>query len=360
MFNKLFHILYDTIIITIIKKPHKIHIFTEFSQKNKVKKSYEKEFILNDSYKPHLLTNYLKDFFNESPYCYISLLDTATEQGAIPTCKKQKMEEFQNLVTSKYLCINDTWACYTSKPELEKQLKLLHDDLKVDFIFSPFLILSNFFKDKISGPIALYAFLQEESVTIAVFQNSTLLFGDYIDLNTLVEDELLLDNINETENTKTEDEIDIDAINLDDIDIDDDFGDLDSFGDEIADLDTLDDINSLESEETLEQQLDDNLEELNNQDDQKEENEQNKDKKEEKITMDFQFFSIIQKALGYYYHSDQYQSDFVENIYIADAAGVTREFKKYIEDEMFLNVFIRTIEVELELISLTKKELENL
>jgi len=358
LLSKLFHVLYDTIIITIIKKPHKIYIYTEFFHKEKIKKSYEKEFILNDSYKPYLLKNYLKDFFNESPYCYISLLDTSSEQGAIPTCKKQEMEIFQNLVTSKYICIDNKWACYTSKPELEKQIKLINDEMRVDFVFSPFLILSHFFTDKISGSIALYAFLQEESVTVAVFQNSQLLFGEYIDLNTLVEDELLLDNINENE--KTEEAIDIDAIDLDDIDIDDDFGDLDSFDDEIADLDTLDDINSLESEETLEQQLDDNLEELNNEDNQIESADQNEEKKEEKLTMDFQFFSIIQKALGYYYHSDQYKSDFVENIYVADGAGVTREFKKYIEDEMFLNVYIRTIEVELELIGLTKKELESL
>jgi len=360
LLDKLFHILYDTIIITIIKKPHQIYIFTEFFYKGKSKKSYEKEFILNDSYKPYLLENYLKDFFNESPYCYISLLDTTTEQGAIPTCKKQEMEKFHNLVTSKYICIDDKWACYTSKLELEKQKKLTGEEIEVDFIFSPFLILSNFFEDKIKGIIALYAFLQEESVTIAVFRDSQLLFGQYIDLNTLVEDELLLENINENETSEDTDNVDIDAIDLDEIDIDDDFGDLDSFDDEIADLDTLDDINSLENEDSLEQQLDDNLEELNDNNAEEEESEEDEENKEEKLTMDFQFFSIIQKSLGTYYRNDQYQSDFVENIYVADSVGVTREFKKYVEEEMFLNVYVRTIETELELVNLTKKELEKL
>ncbi len=353
MFDKLFHFLYNTIIITIIKKPQTISVFIESFHRKKTIQSLEKEFVLNDSFKPILLQNYLKDFLNESPYCYITLLDTAVEQGAIPTCKKHEMENFHNLLTSKYICIEDKWACYTSKPAIKEQIDLLGNDIGVDFVFSPFLILKNFFQDKISGSIALYVLLQENSVTITVFENSTLLFGEYIDLNTLVTEELLLDHFHEE--TTEEENIDINTIDLDDIDIEDDFGDIESLDDEIADLDTLDEINDLESEANLEQQLEDNLEEL---DQQENDSNTNNEEKEEKLTMDFQFFSIIQKTLGYFYHSDKYKSDFVENIYVADNAGVTREFKQYIENEMFLNVYIRTIEIELELITLTKKELE--
>jgi len=44
-------------------------------------------------------------------------------------------------------------------------------------------------------------------------------------------------------------------------------------------------------------------------------------------------------------------------MYIADGVGVTNDLKKYLEEEMFLNVYVRRAEIDAEVCELTKKEL---
>ena len=349
--------MYDTALINIVMYAESIHVYIEQVNNKKIKNATEKIFVLNDSYNDELLYDYIKPFTEDTPYYYIAMLDSSLEQGAIPTCDKHKMPIYAELATAKYLCIDNQWACYTSKLFLEEEMKLL-GDIGCDFIYSPFVILRNFYADKIEGDIALYVFVQEQSLTVAVFKNDRLLFGEYIDtrLEITPEEEMqlsaeTLETPKEETDEPQEESVDLDEIELgnDDLSLDDDLDDIDSFDN----IEELGDIDSIEAEENPEQQLEENLEAIS------EETQEFSDetKQIERTSEDFKRFSLIQKSLAKFYNDERFESDFIENLFVADAVHLTNDFKRYIQEEMFLSVYIRSIEPELEVCQLAKEEL---
>jgi hypothetical protein len=351
LIEKFFHFIYNTAIINIIRFPETIEIYVEIIDQKEVKQNFNKTFVLNDSYSTSLLEDYLKQFVNETPYYYIALYDNSMDQGAIPTCNKQKIPLYKDLSTAQYLCVDNKWICYTSKIDLEEELEIL-GSYKADFIFSPFLILYKFFADKIPSKIALYILIKEDAITLAVFKESQLLYGDHVNIAFAIShNDFTLDT--EKEEDPLLEEAISESIDLDSIDLDDDLS-LDDDLESLDDLDDLDDISDLDDANDLEEQLEENLEEatISNKEEDTTEEIVN-----ENATQDFQYFSIIQNSLARYYKEDIYESDFIENVYVADSVRVTNEFKKYLQEEMFFNVYIRSIELELELSQLTKEEL---
>ena len=354
MIDKLFHILYDTIIITIIKSTQELTLYIEVLHKKTLKDSIEKTFILNDTFSDTLLYDYLKQFIEETPYYYVTLLDVSYEQGAIPTCNKVEFGKYKDLSTAKHQCYENKWLYYTSFPELEEQLHFI-GKVGVDFVFSPFIVLSRFFHDKMAtSKETMFVLVLKESLTLAVFKENQLLFGSYIDISAHIASSNLSELLDEEEQ-EIEEQME-ESVNLDDIALDGDL-DLDDDLDELDDFDTIEDLNTLDALDTgddLEQRLEENLEELDNAEENqaKEEEESN-----EGISDDYQHFLLIQQTLKAYYDDEKYNSDFIENIYIADGIKLSNDFKHYLQDELFLNVYIRSVEVEMELAALTKKEL---
>ncbi|MDQ7059734.1 MAG: hypothetical protein Q9M43_00815 [Sulfurimonas sp.] len=55
--------------------------------------------------------------------------------------------------------------------------------------------------------------------------------------------------------------------------------------------------------------------------------------------------------------NEKYTSEFIENVYIADAVGLSSDMKKYFEEEMFLNVYLRHIDLVNEVCALAKMEI---
>jgi hypothetical protein len=72
---------------------------------------------------------------------------------------------------------------------------------------------------------------------------------------------------------------------------------------------------------------------------------------------DYQRFSLIQASLGHFYEDKRYDGAFVENVYIADGVGVSNDLKYYLEEEMFLNVYIKHLDIPMEVCSLAKEEI---
>ncbi len=344
--------MYDTIIIGIVVTPSQIKLYIEALYRKKTKASYEKHFVLNDTYSDDLLIDYIKQYVEDSPYCYIALLDNSFEQGAIPTCNKHEMDLYKELSTSIYHCMDQKWAVYTSKLDLKEQQKLLGEEIGIDFIFSPFAIIQHYFHDKIQESMALYLLIKEGALSIAVFAKGELLYGNYVD-TTLheKEDELTQETLDE----EASDAVDLESIDLDEVDVD-----LDESFDEMDDLENienLDDIEELsENEEDLEKQLEENLEEIAS-DEEKEQINDEALEVQNRSTEAYKIFLEVQKSLHEFYHDQKYKSDFIENIYVADNIAVGKDLKRYLQEEMFLNVYTRTIELEMEVVMLAKEEL---
>ncbi len=363
MARQLFDFMYDTILVNIVIHSESINIYTEILHKKKIKNAIEKSFVLNDSYNDELLQEYLHSFCEDTPYFYLAMLDASSDQGAVPTCDRHKMSLYKDLSTSKYLCIDDQWGCYTSALSLEEEIKRM-GDIGVDFIFSPFVLLKNFFSDKVVQKEAMYVLIQDLSLTIAVFKEGKLLFGEYVDLHLEVpmqEDTVLLDISAKEADARLDDEmpieeeesVDLDEIELDnELTLDDELDDIDSL-DNIEELGNLDD---LSESSDLEQQLEENLEAISTKENLEEF--ENGINTTEQSSEDFRRFSLIQRALDHYYKDNRYESDFIEEIYVADGVHVSNDFKRLIQDEMFLTLYVRNIEIELEVCQLAKEELK--
>ena len=339
---KFLEILYNKVFVNLIIGRDDTTIYIENCAKNSVIDSYEN--IFNTQKFSDEMLDYIKLYTKETPFFYISILDASLYQGAIPTCTKNRVSYYHDMSDSEYKCQDKKWIHYTAKTDLYAVEKK-YSKIGSDFVFSPFSILSRFFKDKIDGHIALFILMQESSISIGIFQKSQLLYAQYISVEVNTQSDALI-SIEENEDLLLDEEEIEEGIDLDDIDALDDIESLDDFGD-IEDLDSLDDIDEFSKNEDVEEEF---YEEAQ----QQEEEQDTEDITE--VNDDYRRFTLIQNSINTFYKDEKYQGDFLENIYVADAMGLSHDFKNYFEEEMYMNVYIRQISLGVEVSKLAKEE----
>jgi hypothetical protein len=331
--------LYLKVLVNIVVQRENTLVYIELCSKKDVVEEVSAEF--NTTLLNNKMYDFISEYTKESPYYYISILDTSIVQGAIPTCEKDKLSYYYDLSMSEYKCFNKKWTFYTAKNDIyEMQRK--YEEIGVDMIFSPFVVLANFFKDKINNNLAMYVLVQDGSVSVAVFENSQLLYAEHLDMLTgdELEDILLSDDIDENIDLELDSGIDLEDIDVDESGIDS----LDEFAD-IEDLDSLEDIEEFSENKDVEEELYESDAVLPG------------DEGNEAFNEDYQRFTLIQTAVSHFYKDDKYESRFIENVYIADGAGVTNDLKKYLEEGMFFNVYVSQADLTAEVCELAKMEL---
>jgi len=337
--SKFFSALYLKVLVNIVVKHSSTLVYIEMHSKKGAVESVHEEF--NVTTPSEDMFEFINAYIKESPYYYVSMLDISAGQGAIPTCAKNRLSYYCDLSNSEYKCYDDKWTYYTPKTELyamEKRYK----NIGIDFIFSPFVVLANFFKDKIAKKLALYAIIQDSFISVAIFENSQLLYAEHIDMQTSNEmEDILLSNDEIDEELQLDED---EGIDLDNIDVEEGEEPLDDFSD-IEDLDSLEDIDEFSEDKDVEEEL---LESENSLE----------EPEKDSFNEDYQRFSLIQTSIANFYKDEKYESKFIENMYIADCVGISSDLKKYLEEEMFLNVYIRRAEMDAEICDLAKKELK--
>jgi len=330
----LFESIYSKIFVAIVIERSKSIVYIQVSSKKHTPKNYHKSFDTTEF--TRTMREYIESFTSESPFSYICVLDYSENQGAIPTCSTKDIPVFDDFNTSKMMCHENDWAYFTSATGIVT-IKRTYAQVGVDFIFSSFSILSSFFKDKIDTHLGLFVLLEDNYITLGIFDKTKLLFGEHLNVeHDNIQDEMMMDS--------SDSEIDLDfesSIDLDDIDSMNDIDGLDDFG-EIENLDTIDEIY-----EFAESQDDEFLDEedLLVQD-------------PSGFNEDYQRFLAIQSSVSRFYKDSKYQSKFIETVYIADAVGMSPDLKTYLEEEMFFSVFVRHIDLGGEMIYLAKAELK--
>ncbi len=333
MLSKLFESLYFKVFISIIVSRSKSVVYIETVGKNGVVYSVQESFntinIDEDMYK------FISSYISESPFYYVSILDKSLSQGASSSCSSKEMSEYFDLSSSKYLCYANRWSFYTSKLDLHS-LEKEYSRIGIDFVFSPFVVLAKFFKDKINTNMAMFILIEDSFVTLSVFDNSELLYSKHLDMEHYKDsDELLMED---------HDSSDIELEMDDDMDLEDfDSDELDNLGD-IEDLDTLDDLDEFSDAKDIKEELQEELDYL-------------PIKEIDSFNEDYQRFLLIQGSINDFYKNDKYHSQFIESTYIADGVGVSSDLKRYLEEEMFLNVYVRNMDLNAEICELAKAEL---
>ncbi len=332
MFDKFFEALYNKVYINILVGLSKTTVYVELCNKTGILNTATESF---DTTSLNLkMRTFIEDAINESPFHYISVLDKSLGQGVIPTCSQKEAEKFYDLEYSKYICHRDNWIYYTSKIDLDT-IKKEYSKIGTDFIFSPFSVLSNFFKDKIDGELALYALIEEGFISVAIFCNSKLLYGDHLDMQHSIEEDSIIIMDDDIELDNLEESIDLDEVDA--------MESLDDFGD-IEDLDSIDEIDEFsemeeQEEEIVEEEEEESVEDI------------------EGFNEDYHRYLLLQGSINSFYKDSKYESEFIEQVYIADSVGMNNSFKTYLEEEMFLKVFIRHVELATEVCDLAKAEI---
>jgi len=342
MFSRFYESFYLKVLVNIVIGSTKTTVYIEMLKKQGL--VFSDEHVFDTAYLSTEMYQYITGFTKESPFFYISILDHSASQGVIPTCSKQNVAFFHDLSASEYKCYKDKWIFYTAKTDMY-EIEKVYSKLGVDFIFSPFVVLANFFKDKIDSHLAMFILVEENHLSLSVFNNSELLYGDNLGMEIEQNDDELIihDDIEDIEIELDE----IESIDLDDIDAIDDIDELDDFGD-IADLDSIEEIDEFAEARDIEEEL------LESEDDVDTGYPIND---ADSFNEDYQRFSLIQSSIKNFYKNDKYKSEFIETVYIADSIGVSSDLKKYFEEEMFLNVYVRHIDLPIEVCEVAKMEL---
>ena len=341
MLSKFFESLYNKVFVNIVVDRSQSTVYIEMCSKDKVVNSYE-EIFATDSLNSDMLA-FISNYTSESPYHYISILDKSNIQGAIPTCSKNQISFYEDVSTVEHKCFNKNWTYFTSQEELYA-LERNYEELGLDFIFSPFVLLANFFEDKIDDHTAMYILIEDSFISLSVFEKGKLLFSEHLDLEHTENDELLMYEDEEDENISIDLDED-DGIDLEDIDAIDDLDSLDDFGD-IEDLDSIEDIAEFAESKDIEEEFNESLSE----DDDIPMNEA------DGFNEDYQRFALIQSSINSFYKDERYDSVFIESVYIADGVGVSNDLKRYLEEEMFLSVYIRHVDLATRVCELAKSE----
>ena len=342
MLSTFFEFLYNKVLVNIVIKRSSCDVYIEVLSKKEVLSHLEKSFdTLSVSRE---MIEYIQSYTKESPYHYIAVLNMSVAQGALVGCEKKKLQEFEEKHAVQYMCYEKKWAHYSDKESIKMIMKS-YKEIGCDYIFSPYSLLVDFFKDKVDGPTAMYVLMQDSFVTLAIFEQGELLYAKHLDMQTAGEhnDEMLSQTMESDEDIDFSDQPGIDLEDVSVLDNMQELEDLDDFGD-IEDLDSIEEIDEFDENKDVEEELYDAAEELS-------------PENESSFNEDYQRFSLIQSALGNYYKAEETESQFIENVYIADGVGVSSDLKRYLEEEMFLNVYIRQANLGVEIAELVKVEL---
>lgn len=294
------------------------------------------------------IVEFIEPYLDESPFFYVAILNPMKNQGALPTCLERKAKEFFDTSTAVTLCQDRRWMVYADKMELDV-LKEQYRSIGLDFIFSPFLVINYFFHDKISSDTASFVLIEEDAVSVSVFYEGNLLFAQYIPMEE--EDGLLTDvELDDAVSLsfELEDEASEEGIDLDDINAIEDLEDLDGLND-IEDLDALEEIDDFSDEPAKAAQRND-VEDKNGAGDE--------ETSLEGFNQDFKRYELIQSALKNFYNDPKYENRFIEFVYVADGCNVSDDLKYYLEEELFLKVYIRKIDLAAEIVDLARAEVQ--
>lgn len=265
-------------------------------------------------------------------FVYIAYLLDASGQNCLPTCKEEEFTKY-NIDKNKIIkvCIEEKWMIYALKSDI-KWIKELFEESGVDFIYSPFLVLNNFIHNKKQKTKNnLFLLYTENFITLMIFDGDKVVFSAFFKIP-YKEFEF---SSEEDEPKPEESDTVIEGIELDNIESEDE--EFDGF----VDITKLEDDSEPEDdilESAKEEVASSTLEDL------------------ELYGREVVIFKFISSAIEEYYKNDIYESEFLEEIIIYNDSNISNDIITMIENDLFLDVELHSIDVKEEMINMSIKE----
>ena len=278
------------------------------------------------------IKEFLTSLQNNYKFVYISYLLDSIGQNCVPTCDEKEFIKY-NIDKEKIIqvCIENRWTAYSLKSDIE-WIKSVFEVSGIDFIYSPFVILNDFIKNKKQKIKSnLFLLYTENFITLMIFDKDDLVFSAFFKIPYKEFDFSQDDD----EPKPEESESIIEGIELDNIESEDE--EFDGF----VDITKLDDDTGVE-EEILESAKEDvatsTLDDL------------------ELYGREVVIFKFISSAIEEYYKNDMYESEFLEEIIIYNDSNISNDIITMIENDLFLDVEIHSIDIKEEMINMSIKE----
>ncbi len=356
---------YPKVYITIIMESYYCDVYARVEKAGSVKNEERKRFEIQKYQISEEVRQFIERYERKSPFSYTTLLNPGKKQGAIPSCTYTGHKE------DVVLCLGSKkkpWALYSNAQEL---LDIQHRFKKVglDFIIAPFALLSELYQSYHTAEARMFALVLEKKIAVCVFQDKVMLFARYYDLEADEDEEidefaleedsahLALDEEPLEETNKDLDldlDINIDSLDespMDDLDAPEDLESLEG----LDSLDEIDDLDNLDEEEALTDFQEDDSDEAKEAEAELLEEEQSL----EGFSINYKRFETLQTAMHDFYHLSDIESSFIEEIFLTGEVGDCQDLKAYLEDELFVKVETKPIEVHQSLLKLVKEEVKH-
>jgi hypothetical protein len=305
-------------------------------QNGAVQKTFTKAFPLSSPLEAldQSLENYLMSLQDEYQFVYIAYLLDTLGQGAIEGTASDSFQKHNvDLQNVHHISMPAHWSAYASHIEI-KWAKNLFSEVGLDFIFSPFLVLSDLIvSQKLKNKPTCYLLNCNTFFIMAIFKESQLLFGAFFKTQSEVSFTHSTD-VNDWENEQQEEQI-ASAEELPEL-MEEESEDLEELG-ELEDLDDIEEFRSADSFSDIDDKTIGYFKGMDS-------------VKEEDISLalygrDLMVYKYLKSSLEEYYHNPLYKSEFIEEIIIFDGYEISSDLIHQLEDELMMDVEIHKVDV---------------
>ena len=296
------------------------------------------------------IENYLVSLQDEYQFVYIAFLLGSLGQGAIEGTSNTQFAKHNIDVQNIYhVSMFNQWSAYTSYIEV-KWAKNLFSEIGLDFLYSPFIILSDFIvSQKLKNRPTCYILNCQDFFIFAIFNDKKLHFGAFFKTQSETAFTHSSD-VNDWANEQEEDGVfraeELPALGIEE-DHPDTMEDLSEFG-ELSELEEIDEVRSDDAFSDVHDQRGHHFKGFD-------------DVKEEDISLalygrDLLVYKYIKSALEEYYHNPLYSSEFIDEIVIFDGYEISSDLIHQLEDELMMDVEIHKVDVSDRMCDIAIKE----
>lgn len=264
----------------------------------------EKSFKTINGDLPIEAAKFIRNIQNRYPFTYIATMSRAQNQGVVNGNKLKRFDDFAlNPHKLMIMLVNRKWFAYINKDEMAQFRGKFSKVRGVDFVFSPFCLVFEKIKSHLDSAKKLYILQENGACTLLIADIEGVYFGNYVvfgqsDLETL--------------NAESKDDsVQFEAIeDMNENIIIKDF----ERGEESANLSDLNVANMM--------------------------------------------INIIKETLNNFYKDERYASDFIEELLILDACGISDYSITHLTNNMMLETQFLRVDVCAEIEKLVKMELK--
>lgn len=305
--------------------------------KNKrIKSSISKEFRVIDKELPVEAIKIIKDYKRTYPFTYLSAMSKTYNQGLVNCAKKGDLVKFGvNAKTSHVIEMPNHWLFYIQQLAIDENRVKFIRALGLDYLFSPFALIFENIKAKLTIKLKLYVLQERGSITLFVADKKGVYFGGFF----MMDGEL---GQNEDDSNSTHEVHSLKEVQ--------DLGSI------IGSIDELNEIGELEDldEEIIRKEF--MPEDVNAKD--KQDAEMSRLEGLRDLAHASNAAEIIKNSINEFYTNPIYNNaQFIESIVLLDTYGMTEQAIEHLKNALMIDIEVRELSVPEALIALSKVEL---